>query len=371
MSIFGLPREETSSAKSKAKAPTKSQPKQQQQQQPPKKKQPAVAATTNYDLNGKVVGNAKTGVEYLLVGKLIRSSSKRSQIYYAYESDSDGRPSNNNKLTVKLSASRERLSRENTNYDRVASKGRVAFSLQGSGSCFVKKVGFVPDTDASGATRGIPRGSSALVLESGDSNLRAFLRDNGKKGLAGSDLRRAAVSVCRCVEAMHSSGLVWTDLKAENFVLVADGDVKGIDLESAVPVRSAPEDYSPEACPPEFAIAEKRGVGYDFECLKNYDTWSLGMLLFELSVGTNYFRGKSEDAILNALANGSIVGGNDEDGDDGGSAATVAGLGVIGDERLRDLVSQCLSINPKKRPSIGQVLLHPYFLTTGIGPLTF
>jgi len=38
---------------------------------------------------------------------------------------------------------------------------------------------------------------------------------------------------------------------------------------------------------------------------------------------------------------------------------------------MKSLIQSCLQVDPKKRPSIAQVMLHPYFLTTGIGPLSF
>ena len=344
-------------AKPKPTPKAKPAPKAAVKQAPKAKAAPAV----DYNLNGKVVGG-KGKCAYLLVGTQIRSSSKRSQIFYAYEADSDGVTPTGPRLTVKLANSRERLAAESRNYDRVFSRGRVAFSLQGSASCFVKKVALIENADDSPLTKGIPRGSSALVLESGDQNLRTRALESGG-GLKGGDLRKAAVNVCRCVESMHSSGLVWTDLKAENFVVLAgSGEVRGIDLESAVDVRSAPADYSPEACPPEFAAAEKANRGYEFECLKNYDTWSLGMLLYELATGNNYFMGKSEDLITRNLATLVLV---DE------STGRVKGIDAIPDKNLQDLVDQCLSVDPGKRPSIGQILLHPYFLTTGFGPITF
>merc|ERR1719253_1713987 len=84
---------------------------------PPNKVTAAAAAPAppSYDLNGKVVGttgNKKT--QYLLVGKLIRSSSKRSQIYYAYASeDNEGKTPTPTgpRLTVKLSNFLDRLTR--------------------------------------------------------------------------------------------------------------------------------------------------------------------------------------------------------------------------------------------------------------------
>ena len=375
---------------------------------PPNKVTAAAAAPAppSYDLNGKVVGttgNKKT--QYLLVGKLIRSSSKRSQIYYAYASeDNEGKTPTPTgpRLTVKLSNFLDRLTRENKNYDRVSSKGRVAFSFQGSASCFVRKLAFVPTCDGSAATQGIPAGSCALILESGTQNLRSYLSgENGNGGVSGAELRRAAVNICRCLEAMHSSGLVWTDLKAENFVLTGTGtekEVKGIDLESCVPLNANPEDYSPEATPPEFAAAEKSGIGYEFRVQKNYDTWSLGMLLIELATGRSYFRGQSEGNMLKILAEAAVAADAGKKKKDAASSAAAppiftnsatsiydAATGAIvltadQKEKITDggtnnlyleLILQCLQVNPNKRPSITQILLHPYFLTTGLGPITF
>ena len=228
----------------------------------------------DFDFNGKVVGNSNTNKIYLLVGKLIRSSSKRSQIYYAYEGETatanggNGKGNNNNKLnqnrlTVKISSYPQRLERENKNYNTISNKAFVLFApLQGSDCCFVKKLDYIANCDTSPDTKGgIPPGSAALVLESGTQNVRVYLEQNQNRGggLQGSELRKAAVNIVRCVEATHSSGLVWTDLKAENFVLTSEGDVKGIDLESCVPRKANPEDFSPEACPPEFARMEKQG----------------------------------------------------------------------------------------------------------------
>jgi len=328
----------------------------------------------DFDFNGKVVGNSKTNKIYLLVGKLIRSSSKRSQIYYAYEGETANGKGNNklnqNRLTVKISSYPQRLERENKNYNTISNKSFVLFApLKGSDCCFVKKLDYISNCDTSPETKGgIPPGSAALVLESGTQNVRVYLEQGALKG---SELRKAAVNIVRCVEATHSSGLVWTDLKAENFVLTAEGDVKGIDLESCVPLKANPEDFSPEACPPEFAQMEKQGVGFEFRCEKSYDIWSLGMLFFELGTGRAYFQGKSEDTITKLLANADPKVGGILDKKTQSLLITDEQKEMIGDNKFLDLIQQCLQYNPKKRPSITQILLHPYFLTTGIGPITF
>ena len=306
-------------------------------------------AKKEYNLNGKTIGNGK----YLLVGNLIRSTSMRSQIYYAYKADALGLPTGP-RLTVKISTNLESLERENANYNKVTKN--ALFPGQ-----FVKKLEFLPEAQGS---RGITSKACALVLESGERNLRGLLDARQNQGLSGKAMRQAAVAMAQCIQSMHASGLVWTDLKAENFVVTSNSlgennggieGIKGIDLESAVPVAGPPEDYSPEACPPEFARELAAGRGPDFMLEYNYDTWSFGMLLYEMSVGRSYFGKKSDGAITKVLQ-------------DKGFTVEIS---AVEDNLLRDLIGQCLQLDPQKRPSLTQILLHPYFLTTGFGPISF
>ena len=71
--------------------------------------------------------------------------------------------------------------------------------------------------------------------------------------------------------------------------------IKAIDLESAMPVKKNPVDYSPEASPPEFALAYLTGDGTEFILEYSYDIWSLGMFLFELATGKPYFEGQAKE----------------------------------------------------------------------------
>lgn len=303
-------------------------------------------AKAEYNLNGKSVGNGK----YVLVGKQIRSSSTRSQIFFAYEADSNGLPIGP-RLTVKISPTLDRLERENRNYNSIT---RGFFPGQ-----FVQKKDFLPDALGD---KTIGQGSSALVLQSGERNLRTLLDARGKQGLSGTPMRQAAVAIAQCLQAIHSSGLVWTDLKAENFIVLSDsldnlsnGGVKGVDLESAVPVNGPPVDYTPEACPPEFAKEEFGGRGAEFVLKYNYDVWSFGVLLFELATGSSVFGNRKDSAITQVLRDDSWE----------------PDFEAVEDTNLRDLIRQCMDRNPSRRPGITQILLHPYFLTTGIGSISF
>jgi len=300
-----------------------------------------------YNLNGKTVGDGK----YLLSGQKIKSTSIRSEIYYAYKADANGLPTGP-RLTVKLSPKLESLSRENDTYNKVT--GGLFYRDN-----FVKKLDYLPDAQGN---RGFGKNCGALVLESGERTLRALCDARRNKGLEGKAMRQAAVALVQCIQAMQSYGLVWTDLKAENFVVVSDstGDgsiegIKAIDLESAVPAGGPPLDYSPEACPPEFAQAVSRGEGPDFIVNYEYDSWSYGMLLYELATGRSYWKGKQDNAITKMLKEPGFE----------------VDVSAVQDDNLRDLIAKCLETDPKRRLRIAQILFHPYFLTTGIGPISF
>lgn len=313
------------------------------------------------------------GGKYLLAGRPRQSSGRAAKIWTAYPSDPnvpgvpagyEGDPSSPavaRPITVKLSPDLGRMRRENSNYDGV--QGGL-FSGR-----FVRKIEYAERIESN--DRRLDGRVAALVIEAGSYDLKALLSARGGTPLRGRALRDAAASAGQCVQAAHSSGLVWTDLKTENFVVVSpDGfnrevddasgsrglpGVKGIDLESVIERGGNPIDYSPEACPPEFARAFVAGEGEGFALDYSYDIWSLGMMLYELSTGKAYFDKKSPSVVTKMLC-------------EEGFAADVS---EVPDARLRDLIGKCLSVDPRRRPDITGFLLHPYFFLTGIGPISF
>lgn len=287
-------------------------------------------------LTGEVIGDDSR--QYLLAGQPVKSTSGKSKIYIAYRSNGNGLPEGD-PLTVKLSANWEALEREASNYNTITKAGMTRGQ-------FVTLVDYLPK--ASVITKSLS-GLSALVIERGTIDMKKYIAVNGP--LQGKELRDAAAAAAQCLQAVHGSGLVWTDLKTENFVVTKEGQVKGIDLESAMPVKDNPVDYSPEATPPEFAKAFLDGDGPYFTLEYNYDMWSLGMMLYEISTGTGYWEGKTPVQITKALREQPKID-----------------LSKVTDPKLKDLIGRCTDLDPKRRPSIYRVLLHPYFISTGIGP---
>jgi hypothetical protein len=150
---------------------------------------------------------------------------------------------------------------------------------------------------------------SALILEKGYEDLRDYeyklqTQNQNQNGQDQNDLTNAntntkkqeldgimhpilvqasLLSAAKCLDILHNKArLVYTDLKAENLIFMSSNDqqlsnaninIKGIDLESCISVKGHPLDYTPEACPPEFAIKHLNGQAYDFTLEYSYDIW--------------------------------------------------------------------------------------------------
>lgn len=346
------------SVKSPAPAP---QQQQQAQTQP---------QALEFPLTGESISNGR-GTHYLLAGRAKRKPSGRSEIIMAYKADDDFKPVGE-VMVVKLSTNRGKLEAEYSNYEKIQSRsgggpGNNAMGLLGGiagnnnphHQPFVKCIDFIPRIE--GSIKYAQH--SALILERGEIDLREHRA--GQTGPYEPALTKAALlTAVRCMDTMHKARLVYTDLKAENFIimdtkhLVGGGDVsniviKGLDLESAVPQRGNPVDYTPEASPPEFAMSFLEGEAHEFVLDYSYDVWSFGMLAYELATGRGHFGKKPPAQIIKTL------------GTDFFQPPTV-NPSVVTDEKLRDLIQKCLAMDPKKRPTTAQIINHPYFRGEGV-----
>ncbi|KAK1747659.1 serine/threonine-protein kinase [Skeletonema marinoi] len=248
------------------------------------------------EITDQTLGNGR----YILAGKAIPSVNGRSLIQTAYRSTPLG-TATGEPLIIKISGGLK--------------KGQ-----------FIRRKEFLLN-----AGEEMP-GMSALVMQRGVDDVKAFMPKVGGK-LEGPLLLDCAVTALRCMEALHGVRLVWNDLKTENFVVVEDertGDISFLD-------------FTPEACPPEFAKSFMTGEAESFSLEYNYDVWSYGMFLYEISTGRGFFDGVSAEQITKKLPTFEPLVEN------------------VPDPTLADLISKCLSITPRDRPSLARISKHPYF----------
>ena len=233
------------------------------------------AEVAHESLSDRSVG----GGDYVLGGDPKQSSGK-SFIYEAIPSK-DGQPiPGAEPVIVKLSKNTEALEREAKNYERIVTGtgSNNNNSNAGQEDLFVKVHGYMEQADPSCDRL---KHKAALVMEKGSQDLKTFLQENGP--MKGKALKAAAWSTAKAVAAVHTSNMVWTEIKSANFVVTKSNAIKGIDLESAIPHSNNPIDFSPEACPPEFALAFLCGREPTMEMEPTFDIWSLGMLFYEIA----------------------------------------------------------------------------------------
>ncbi|CAL8253465.1 unnamed protein product [Boreogadus saida] len=89
---------------------------------------------------------------------------------------------------------------------------------------------------------------------------------------------------------LHRSGVIYRDLKPENLMLDAEGYVKLVDFGFAKKIKSGQRTWTfcgtPEYVAPEVILNKGHSFSVDF--------WSLGILVFELLIGSPPFSGSDQ-----------------------------------------------------------------------------
>ena len=86
-------------------------------------------------------------------------------------------------------------------------------------------------------------------------------------------------------------------------------------------------------------MANKKGCSYEV------DIWSLGIILYTLLIGKTPFEDKDDQLIIKKIKLNSYSFPNN----------------VIISENAKNLISKILILDPKKRPSLDQILIHDFF----------
>jgi len=360
-------------------------------QQQPQQLHPSNNLNPNlqFPLTGQSISDGR-GTKYLLAGEPKRKPSGRSEIVMAYKCDDQLRVCDSvTPYIVKLSTQKDKLRREYENYRRVQEEtvdknknngwigGAISnmfdpSSQEPTADPFVSCYDFLPVCE--GSIKYAQH--SAIVLEKGHEDLRDYeyrlqVQDDPEypthTTMEPEIVKCSLLVAANCLHVLHSRArLIWTDLKAENLIFmesftfgendVATVEIKGVDLESAIPHRGHPLDYTPEACPPEFAKLHLRGNAYDFVLDYSYDVWSFGMLAYELATGSAYFKGKTPSEIMAILGDPGFM--PPLENDDMNMDPSIVS---IVDEELKDLIRSCLRVDPRKRISVQTILGHSYF----------
>lgn len=181
--------------------------------------------------------------------------------------------------------------------------------------------------------------------------------------LSESESLRLFAMMLDGVRAAHSAGVAHRDLKLENFVLSASGEVKLIDF-GLSHIYPRQEDGTVDRSAPLHSISGSRsyaapeaaaGTAYDgFEA----DVWSLGICLFAMLSGSFPVVKPGLDVCLSTMLIEAQAAG--------GQATTVSAYSRIRranthfSEEVLELIDAMLHLDPKQRPTTEQVRRHPW-----------
>ncbi|XP_041354067.1 dual specificity protein kinase TTK-like [Gigantopelta aegis] len=192
-----------------------------------------------------------------------------------------------------------------------------------------------------------------VVMERAEIDLATFFQRKmkNKKCLDDKLVKFYWKEMLVAVEALHKEGIIHSDLKPANFILVA-GNLKLIDFGIANAIQQdmtsvllttpmgTPNYMSPETlldsgvdCNPKHKINTKS------------DMWSLGCILYNMVYGKTPFQD-----IRNCWSKLSAIK----------DPKHVIQLPPIQDENLLDVLQRCLNRDPTKRPSATELLSHAY-----------
>ena len=155
--------------------------------------------------------------------------------------------------------------------------------------------------------------------------------------------------ILKAVQHVHSRKVVHRDIKPENLLFKSDSENSALCLVDFGMSREFDPDtdsaMSKVNGSPSYVAPEVLSGSYDHKC----DVWSSGIVLYIMLSGTTPFDGDKDTEIMNNVRQGNIRPMEGKYWDH------------VSDE-ARDLVAQMLMVDPEKRITTDEALLHPWIL---------
>ncbi|XP_052020672.1 putative sperm motility kinase W [Apodemus sylvaticus] len=170
-------------------------------------------------------------------------------------------------------------------------------------------------------------------------NLSDLTEENGP--LQEAEAKKIFGQVVSAVKYCHNNDFIHRDIKPQNVLRDAEGNVKLTDFGLATKIR--PGSFLKRRCGTKVFFAPELVLGEAYDGRKT-DVWSLGVLLYFISTSYYPFTGKTMKEIEENIATGTYH------------------IPPYFSGHLENLIHQILTVAPEMRPSIEDIEEHPWIL---------
>ncbi|KAK1026819.1 hypothetical protein LTR33_017567, partial [Friedmanniomyces endolithicus] len=180
-------------------------------------------------------------------------------------------------------------------------------------------------------------------------SLRTLMRANPRKGFEEQYIIPVARELAIAIKSVHDIGVIHRDIKCANVYVNEEGDIQLGDFGIVGDVDDGSSKRrtivgTPHYLPREMHTAQSHQTDEAYGT--EIDIWSFGITVYVMATGLPPYTHIPPDRLAEATVNAPRL------------------EGVEYSDRLREFVAFCLNGDPKRRPSAGEVLRHPYIANT-------
>jgi len=260
-------------------------------------------------------------------------------------------------VKVKIGSDLEKFKKDHSMLRHLFSKNRNSQKIH-----FIKVTGTLHEHFMNDPSTNQPL--HAMVMEKGEENLDEFLKSD--EGLNLNDFKKVdlALDITLMLDQIHSSQIVWMDMKSANIVRFFRGvSWRAINFDHALHFGdSIPHNHG---CTYQFAPPELvRHLTFQEGSLSaspSIDTWSLGVIIVQIKTGQHLLHNLGKYSLEDIIE--FYCQKNDTD-IQSQIDSFLGGIFRDGDKGIFSLVSDLLQVNPSQRITI-QEALHKKVFTAG------
>eukprot|EP00927_Polykrikos_kofoidii_P028616 TRINITY_DN24945_c0_g1_i1.p1 TRINITY_DN24945_c0_g1~~TRINITY_DN24945_c0_g1_i1.p1 ORF type:complete len:1019 (-),score=137.59 TRINITY_DN24945_c0_g1_i1:550-3573(-) len=191
-----------------------------------------------------------------------------------------------------------------------------------------------------------------ILMERGDTDLSRMLQSESNLGLG--DIQALWRQMLEAVHVIHEHRIVHSDLKPANFLLSRCGRLKLIDFGIAKRIANGTTNISREASVGTISYMAPEAVRQgSFKVGRSSDIWSLGIIFYQTVYKRSPFAHLEPMQRILALQDASV----DVEFPPGHRLESYSHSTQV---ELLDVVRRCLNRDPTKRPTIPELLKHPF-----------